>query len=75
MMLMFMFLLLAQTRSVAAMDEAALQNLAMMLVMGFFVIIVAICVTVYCVLSTKQAKEIDERLFPDDPYDDATEVM
>ena len=56
----------SQVSGVAAMDKEMLQNIAMICVIGAFIIIVIICVTVYCYLSRKQAKEIDERLFADD---------
>ena len=49
-----------------ALDKATLQKLAMMLVIAAFIVVVVVCVSVYCYLSRKQAKEIDERLFADD---------
>ena len=58
-------LLLFQFSGVTALTKKQLQNIGMISVMGVFVVIVIICVSVYCYLSRKQAKEIDERLFKD----------
>ena len=55
-----------QFMQVVAMTREQIQNIAMTCVIGAFCLVVIVCVTVYCYLSRKQAREIDEKLFGDD---------